>query len=44
MSHLAIISQYINNDFNQAENVIKFFAPVLTEQESNWLKNVWSVK
>lgn len=44
MKYLSIISQYINNDFNQAANVIKFFAPVLTEQESNWLKNVWSAE
>lgn len=44
MNYLSIISQYINNDFNQAENVIKFYSPVLNEREYNWLKNVWSVK
>lgn len=44
MNYISIISQYINNDFNQAANVIKFFAPVLTDREYNWLKNVWSIK
>lgn len=43
MNYMSIISFFCNEDFNNAANVIESYKPVLTEDEYNWLKQVWGV-